>query len=452
MTFRSIRNPAEARAETARQGQARANQRTEFGQVAKVVHESRRRGSGESMVGRTAIGEPKETQLPWVYRVFIDGWFVSLGFRVEDEKAIDARFAQVKTDVKTFEGELRTQCVDRKWLVFDTHILSAVRTLTHVFEGYEKEVKAAEALVNTLTEWNLFAADKPAMTNDGLDDLIKLLKGFDKEHLSKKRVVVKRLLARKRLADSISRFEKAKGMEPGRDREYEISRGLAVLVSVRNRLATWRDKDVKNIAELAHERECALRVERDRWLFAKVSFWAEKTEEMYRFLTTDQKRLDILGRVEAYLLERDPELLPRILEGMQANAKFFDAGDKHDRMMNRYRELYATIRAISRKKEAQEEATTDEEAIRLGKEATALKAKALHQLNFLCLFVNSNQPTFVAEELGKTQDYVQQEIGGKSICSLIQAGATQFEAHNLEDAKALFEQARELMIQMKIDK
>lgn len=420
-------------AQTARGMQTeRAGDRSAAFRRAQERHGAWSRRSGAYAVGRDENGRVKETRKLEAFRIVVDKWYVRMGFKREDRERFD------RSPWKEVEETLRAWDVPRKKVMFDTHIITAVRALKHLREGYQKEMEDTERVLGALDLLNAqVAAIKSGHTDQKIDDASAQLQSLDESELARKQVAVKRIVTRGRLAETVRMLETARTLPLGRDRDMQVSRACAVLVSVRNRLGQWRDRQIAGIVEWNHQKECALRVERDQWLFSQLTRFAEFPETIHGHVLFDQNRLRILGEVRRML--REGERKDRILRYLKANHILFRVGE--------------------RKREGAEEVIARTEAgipprpggakmdYLIGHYAWLYrfvkngdKEKAMDKLDYLVLFINANKPRFVWEEIGKGPDPCLQPV----IAAMEHAVAA-FEGEDFDKAKTHFTQARKAL-------
>jgi len=180
----------------------------------------------------------------------------------------------------------------------------------------------------------------------------------------------------------------------------QLSRACAVLVSLRSRLGQWRDGQIAGIREYNHQKECALRVERDNWLLAQLTKFAEAPDRIFAYETFDSGKLRLLSEVKAMIKEKKPtevvllmlksySHLFRVNEREKPNAEDSIAlmengfmphdGRRVDYQIGHYGWLYRHVRNGDR-------------------------AKALDKLEYIRLFVKANKPRFIFWELAKAPD------------------------------------------------
>ncbi len=368
--------------------------KTEF-QRAKSLHEGLSRRSGDSSIGTDESGKFVDARTMKGLHIVVDRWYVRMGFKKEDGERLKGESWQ------EIEARLKDGDIPRRLVRFDTHIISAVRTIKHLRQGYQREMAQSDAILKTLAEANLALSEKRrGYTVSDITSCIGVLQQAD-AGLSGKEVAVKRVVARKRIELAIGKLEAARSLPGGGQRDMEVSRALAVIVSVRNRLSSWRDKQVAGILEYNLQKECALRMERDRWLFAQLSRFAEMPQAVHEYSINDEAKLEALESLRKMLRYRKHK--EPVLEFIQSQAPAFRVGRRDGRQAER---MLAMAEAgvqppIGLK--------VDYQLGRLRAVYRSIlkddKERARQQVDSLKLFVKANKPSFILDELGKEPDH-----------------------------------------------
>ncbi|MEW6748322.1 MAG: hypothetical protein AB1295_01295 [Candidatus Micrarchaeota archaeon] len=372
--------------------QQRARGRADSFQEAKGLQEGLSRRSGAFALGRDENGNPQESRLPGSFKMVLDRWYVSMPFKREDRSILDRPWPDAEAAIK--KGD-----VPRSKLRVETHIILAVRMLKHVRQGYQEELERTDDLIERLERADLALTISDTKYSDPtIRSAISALKEADAE-LARKQVAIKKLVSRGRMAKMVSMLEGALKL-PEESRAMEVGRACAVLVSVINRLGQWRDKQVGNLMEYNLQKECSLRVERDRWLFGYLTRLAEDTAQMHWYWAMDGDKVSVLDEIDRMLRSNVPK--EQILSFMTENHHLFrvagrkrDAAERYvaiceegiqptvginiDYMIGHYAWLYRYVR--------------DDEM-----------PKAASKISHLRLFVNANKPTYVMDELSKNPD------------------------------------------------
>lgn len=334
--------------------------------------------------GRTESGIRLGTRRLGLSGVFVDKWYVNLPVRREDR-------AKISEDLGTAEAQVKAG-VPRTTLRMHLHIIPAVRMLKHIREGYLAEMEATEALLAPLDALNLKLAAKGQRTATELASAVACLKCFRDCKLARTHAAVKRIVARGRLHETIRRLENAAGMA-GSARAMEISRACTQFAAFRARLGEWRDRQIAGIAVYNLKRECALRVERDRWTLGRLDRFATSLEQIYEYDLFDQHKRNALIEVERLLNSNAPKDL--VLMELRAASLLFRvpgrervgigengllaAGGNIDQLIAHYGWLYRYV-------------------------SSGQKEKALAKLDFISTFVNGNKPPFILRELSRDAD------------------------------------------------
>ncbi len=367
--------------------------KTEFGK-AKTLHEGCSRRSGSLSMGTDEEGIQRPCRTLKGFHIVVDRWYVRMGFKKEDHERLKGQSWQ------EIEARLKDGDVPRTLVRFDTHIISAVRTIKHLRSGYQSEIAETDALLAELAEANLALGErKRGIAQADIEAALAALGAVD-EALARKEVAVKKMVARGRIAWAAEKFRKAASLPEGGQRDMEFSRGLAVMVSIRNRLSAWRDRQVAGIVEFNLQKECALRLERDRWLFSQLSRFSEMPQAIHAYSVSDRAKIEALDQMRKMLrfrkhsgpaLEfirsqadmfrvkrrdnRDAErLIKTAEEGIQP-----PVGLNVDYQLGRLRAIYRNVRDGN-------------------------KDRAREHIDSLKLFVMANKPTFILDELGKEPD------------------------------------------------
>jgi hypothetical protein len=356
----------------------------------------------------------------------MDRWTVYLRFKHEDRQVLDSM------PVSEIEKKVKDGDVPRKLVNHKTHIIRAVRLQKHIRKGYERELAETDALLRSMDEANhALAGIKRKHSDSDLDAAIAVLKCVD-EALSRKQVVVKRLLTRERVQKAAQMLEEAKKLE-GNKRDFHVSRACAVFTSARNRLGAWRDKQVAGIAEYNAQKEHALRLERDRWIASQLARFSEIPEKVYEWCMFDRHKLSVLDELERMLSPRKPDW-DSILTVIKANHPLFRVGKRaRDGAEKKILEMESGI-------QPSEHGKTDYLIGHYGWlyrfASKKQKQEALEKIEYLRLFVNGNKPAFIYEELAQEPDLY---LG--PVLEPLGRALAQFDARNFKEAAKLFSEA-----------
>ncbi|MCI0503474.1 hypothetical protein L0Y65_02065 [Candidatus Micrarchaeota archaeon] len=254
--------------------------------------------SGSFCIGRTDDGKPADTRSVSSLNITISGWFVKTVFMRDDIGLLKGR------DWRDVERDARAGDIPTRAVVSENHIITAVRELKHVREGYYSEIKATKTVVDRITALNSLIANKPHPVSDS--DISNVVKGLRelRPEIEKKDGPLKQIVGLGRLDEAIRRFECV--LEPECiNRALELGRACAVLLSVPERLTTWRDKRIAGGVAYTTLRETSLRVERDKWVFSKLAWFSSATNRVSQYAEEDGKKNDALVRVRGMLDELD---------------------------------------------------------------------------------------------------------------------------------------------------
>jgi len=409
--------------------ESRSNQRRKAFQGARGMHEGLSRRSGASALGIDENGNPMETRSLKGFKIVLDRWHVGMSFKHENKDLLE------NMSWREVERMLKEDNISRSPRRFETHVIPAVRALKHVRQGYDTELGQTDELLATLDQLNMaLAAKKSKHTDKQLQDALKTLTATDSE-LTRKQVAVKYVVARGRITEAKGMLETALKME-GSARDLQVARACAILVSIRNRLGAWRDKQVSGIAEYNLQKECALRTERDRWLFAQFARFAVASKVAYSFWLEDPKKLNVLVEIKRMIRTNVPQV--HILDFIAQNNPLFKVDGRRrrdaethvarcqagiqpkvgagiDYLIGHYAWLYRYIR------DGKIEKTKD-------------------KIRYLGVFVRANKPDYIHEELSKDPDpYLLPVLGplGKAVAA--------FEAGDIPVAQKHFAACRDLI-------
>ncbi|MDD5339797.1 MAG: hypothetical protein PHV13_00950 [Candidatus ainarchaeum sp.] len=334
--------------------------------------------------GRSETGMHLGTRRLGMLNVFVDKWYVNLPMKREDH-------AKLPGSLRDAENRIRAG-VPRKALNMHLHIIPAVRLLKHIRHGYTAELEATERLLAPLDALNLKLAKKGQRTGSEISSAIRCLDDFRDSQLARKHSAVKRIAAKGRLEETLQLLQNTLGLD-GNARAMEVSRACAQFSAFRARLGEWRDRDVAGIAVHNLKRECALRIERDRWVLAQLDRFATSLEKIYEYDLVDHHKRDALIELEALISRNAPKEL--VLMQLRAASRLFRvperarmdvaeagllaAGRKVDYLIAHYGWLYRYA-------------------------GNGQKEKALAKLDFISTFVNGNKPPFILRELSRDAD------------------------------------------------
>lgn len=428
-------------------GRDRAENRTQEFARAQQRHEEAAKAKAAKMLGRDAQGKVVETRSLKDLRILVDKWYVRL--RTKREKA-----PEEITDLKEVEAKIRDGTIPMRSVRSSTHIILAVRQLVHIQEGYQKEIKRTEKALKIIDKLNAALVENRNITNEELDEATKRLKDFHGV-LKRKRIRIKKVTAKK-VEHAIAKLEESKGMEGG-DRAMNISRGCALVAAARLWAGPKRDKVIAGIVAYDHERECALRAYRDKWVLGQLSRFAEAPKEIFEYFVQDSQKLRVLEEIRRlftgeagrdmremtdaegwkrflldYIVQNNAlfHIKDRIREGAEQRVALMERGihvndgKKIDYLVGHYAWLYKYMRRYFEEGDA--------------KKRAEWKKKTLDKIKFLKVFMNSNKPRFICDELSDNADpYL------APVLEQLRPAVEAFERTNLITAKKHFEAARD---------
>jgi hypothetical protein len=226
---------------------------------------------------------------------------------------------------------------------------------------------------------------------------------------------VKKIVSLSRLSEAMAMFQEAKGMPLGK-RAMQVGRACSVFTSVRGRLGVWRDRQVAGLQEYNHQKECSLRIERDRWLYSQFTKFASSPSRVYGYVEQDAKKTEVLEKVKG-LIEGGADR-GEIMRCIWANDNIFKASRKKhpenakpDYLSGHYGWLHRYVKRGEMK-------------------------KALAKADYLMLFTEANKPRFILDELSKDADpYLSRTL------SALGRAVRAFEAQQFKTAQKYFVQA-----------
>jgi len=407
--------------------QQRQGERQRTFALAHERHDMFTKKSGALSLGRDENGAARQTRSIESFPIILDRWYVGMGFKREDCDKLPASWKDV-------EAALKSGNEPRKTTTVYTHIIAAVRMLKHIGEGYQDEIEKTEQVLSRLDALNAeLAGINSGRVLCSLGPITDELAAIDAGDLVKKQVAVKRIVARERLSRVVEMLRKAETLQPG-PRDMEISRACAVLVSLRNRLGQWRDRQVAGIVEWNRQKEYALRVERDKWVLAKLKKFAESPKDIWEYEAFDRVKLETLVEAEKMIREKKPKAM--ILSFLKARSPLFRVSERD-------------------RKNAEDKIALMERGIRpkdywkvdflighygwlyrfVNREDTA---RALAKITYLGMFVSANKPGFIARELSYDPDpYL------APILKHLETARIAYNEYALETAKEHFAAARD---------
>ncbi len=401
----------------------RRKDRVDAFQDARGLHDRHARASGHACIGRDEHGDLHETRELTNARVVVDQWYVTMSFKKEDSDKLKGKSSQ---EIETL---LRKGDVPRKPQTYTTHIIRAVRALKHLRQSYEKEITRTDKIIDLLAEDNISLA-RGNVTDDDIDAAIGVLNSVDEFSLKSKRVAVKRIVAREKLAKTIEMLETAKTVSEDK-RRFVVNSACAVFTALRNRLGQWRDRQIAGIVKFNRLREYALRAERDNWLYAKLTQFAEIPERISKYCEIDAEKIKVLERIKemikskvsndeilGFITKNSPlfRVVERKRQGAELQIVRMEIGypaspeSHYDYLIGHYAWLYRFVN--------QDDMT-----------------KALAKVDYLLLFVHANKPRFILDELKKDDN---PDSYLSSVITHMETSVQAFEQKDFETAKLHF--------------
>ncbi|MBD3210366.1 hypothetical protein GF318_03220 [Candidatus Micrarchaeota archaeon] len=366
--------------------------------AAKRRHEGLSKRSGSYAVGRDEYGFPVDTRKASALGMRVESWFVTMGFRREDSKAAHG------LSMEDAESTLKNGTVPRRTVRMSTHIITAVRTLKHVHERYGQELASKDEFLSWLDGLNLRIADQKSKATDA--DIDRLIRELDtvRGWLKRRRLAIHRAVSEKRLEDTIQGFGQAKGAGGG-SRAVLLSRACARFTALRNRLGSWRDRQIAGLVEYTRQRECSLRVERDRWLLSQFAKYTRIPRKMAEYHEIDQQKREKMELVKKHVEQGEHSKAMRCL---WANRELLTGYKSRGFIPGRVGWIHRHIKGGQVK-------------------------NALEKIDYYLLYTVANKPGFILDELSKEPDpYLEATLEhlGKAVRA--------FEAQDFKAAQAYF--------------
>ncbi|MBU0532629.1 hypothetical protein KKB44_03995 [Candidatus Micrarchaeota archaeon] len=391
-----------------RLGEQRTAKRNSYFSKAHEQHGEFSRRSGAYMFGRTATGELKETRRAPALRIDVKGWHATIGFKRDNaQKLKHLSWGEV-------EAALKQGAVPHKAVQISTHIITAVRALNHVRLRYSVELDSKDLFLKSLDEANVKIVHNLSATSDeDIDNLLEKLRTVE-DWLKKKRSAIHRIVGMGRLKETIRRFEEAKSI-PIEKRAPDLARACAVFTSLRTRIGQWRDREIAYKMEYNHQRECALRVERDAWLFSQLAKFSRIPRQMHDYVVQDNEKKEKLQKVRELLEAGETE---NAMKFLWLNWKLFTGSEtKPGYLVGDYGWIHRYVKR----------GEID---------------KALQKIDHFILWLDSNKPRFIFDELSKESDLYLQPV-----LTELQLAIEAFEKQDFKSAQRYFSKAASEMRQ-----
>jgi hypothetical protein len=412
------------------------------------------RRSRAHMLGRDDNGKVVDTCTPASLDIVVKGWFVQTTFKKDDLDALDG------IDWRDVEVMIKQHTVPQK-PVSDSegHIISATRQLKDIRQKYERSlgkgdgegVKADadknDPQVVAFYQLNIEMSDK--RNTISVQDVwthIKTLEGF-RPLFENKKTALGRFVGLGRLDEAIRKFRRAAHVQPD-ERSFAITSACAVFNSVNERQTTWKKKHDAEMAARTFGRECALRVERDRWLLAQFSKFASNPKQARQFAKMDAEKKDIME-----LLRQKIETACKLgTELTHLKSKKNPSAEHLQLIQDKEAELKKAVLHANGYFHANEEVCTEN-----GRKPPFILAhhkwidryllkhdfeKALAKLDYFVLLLDSNKPRFILNELSDKPDPYLDKV-------VLPALKLAVEAMEAEDFKTARDHFRDVVIAMR---
>jgi len=403
---------------------------------AKERHAEAARRSGLYAIGRDDHGLVKETKQLSALRIKVSSWYVKTGFKRDDWQRLK------NMGWREVEAQLKKGGVEKKESYSESHVITAVRQLKHVREGYENELAKTDPI--PLYRLNKTISDKGAQASD--EDIDKLLFHLNDIAciLRKERSAVKRKVGLGRLEWTIKKFQDAKSVPIGK-RGMQVGSACAVFTSMRERITSWREKEIAGKKEFNHQRECSLRVERDSWLLSQFRKFESSTETVYGYALKDAAKKEVLEQMKEIIKDlqrtdgnirqiqgrrpKKPEKLEKKEQDLQEQNELFESQRKElGKLMWANWEKFSKTQIKKKPTYLAGDYGSISRYVKNGK-----LDKAMAKTDYMILFSDSNKPRFIFDELSKDPDpYLEKALAD------FEKALTAFEGQDFKKAKEYF--------------
>jgi hypothetical protein len=363
---------------------------------AKNSSDKKARCSGGYIEGRDENGQSAQTFPPHKLGIHVYGWIVEIDFKRQDNHLLEG------LDWKKMESIVKQGAVPAKTSTQSNHIIISLRQLKHIRNGYPAEKKNTDELLAALDRVNLdLAYAKGEIEDSQIDSAIKTLADAALE-VSRKTSCLKKKVALQKIKKTILKLHEAK-LLPENNRKFAVGAACAIFTAARERIGTWRDKEIAWLHLRTTQRENALRIERDSWLLSQLEWLSlhQNCKSMSTYVFFDQKRLETIFEMGEMLRQKKPDA-----------AAILRVAEKNQKHFLKFIKSYPTFLGYLRAGEPK---------------------KALQSLHSIEKFLKSNKPRFIYEELSKSPDpYL------KGTLSLFGQALVEFEYRHFLQAAELF--------------
>jgi hypothetical protein len=396
--FKSLRN-----AEVGILKQQRQQRRNDIFKTAMENQEKAVEKSQAKFAGRNENGVAVETRQPSELGIRTDKWVMEIEFWREDR----ANLPDVTR--KELDALIRKSDIPRKKAKTTTHVISGVREFKHIRAGYEREIEMTDSNLAILDKVNVELAMKMGVnTRNDIEKAKAQLEKFDMDTLAVKYNALKEIDSRKLVLEIISLLNEAMD-GPENKKALRISNACAKFTALRERIGTWRDREIARHWVRNKERECAARALCEVWLLGRLEAFAQDPKEIYGYVIYDAGKLRALDLI--WSLYRKMRTF-RISEKTESQMKVI-----HDEI-KKCKSLFTTKGRVNDDKTAElmESGLMNYDSAKkidfqryhyIWMERYMKKfdtEQARRKLEHLKLFVRANKPGFILKELEKTDD------------------------------------------------
>jgi hypothetical protein len=396
----------------------------------KLLQEQQARESDSFFIGRDRLGKPVHTRKVNSFKgLKSDKWYVQMDFGHEDTQKLPENQNEA-------EAAIWQSRIPRKAARIYTHIIRAVRLYSNIRMNYEREIAETEKALAVLDRINIDLASHSPHSYITIVATMQSISDFERDFLIRKRSAVKNI-AFLRLEKAMDMLQGALDSHDTPSFELKVFAACAKLTSVRNRLGQWRDLQIAHLSETNRLKECALRAERDLWLFSQFVRFSAIPEKISEYIDFDAKKLEVIRTVRCMIesktqtravldyINKNHHLF--VVEGrvgkgshiiirdMEEKEEMPPEGAKPDYLIGHLRALYSAVSSEDRQ-------------------------KAIRKLEYLEIFVNANKPRFILGELEKSDEPYLRPVVAK-----LKLAVNSFVSKDFDEARARFADAADLM-------
>jgi len=343
------------------------------------------------MLGRDGNCASVETMRPEALNILADKWYVRLVFGWEETKEMAG------SSLTEAEARLKMDKIPRKEVRVITHIIRAMRLLSHIGEGYAIEIQETGRVLSDLDALNVKLTHKNAHTSEEINEAISYLENFGSGTLAKKHAAVKRIVAQERLGQAVKMLRASLEMQPGNRRDIQIWAACTTFPALRDRIGDWRDLQIAWRMEYNEMKACSLRVLRDIWLLSRLVEFAKDPAQIQEYIETDRKKLVALKEIGTMLATLPTDT---ILKYMVKNSQLFRVKERKRKGAEEAIAL-AEEQGTSPKTEKKIDYLIGHYAWLYRHIRNGNREKANAKIMELEVFVHANKPRFIFDELEK---------------------------------------------------